>query len=185
MSIQLKVIIFVLASAGLVWVSWPSLRSLRFHGLYRFLAWEAIVVLFLLNLDVWFAAPFSIHQLVSWGLLTVSLVLVGVGVQLLRGAGQPDDAREDASLLGFEKTTELVTTGLYRYIRHPLYSSLLFLTWGVFFKRLAWVGVAVAGLATVFLVMTVRIEEAENIRFFGDDYRHYMKRTKMFIPYLF
>ena len=35
--------------------------------------------------------------------------------------------RENAALLELEKTSRLVTVGLYRYIRHPLYSSLLFL----------------------------------------------------------
>ncbi len=30
-----------------------------------------------------------------------------------------------------------------------------------------------------------KIEETENIRFFGDTYRNYMKQSKMFIPFLF
>ena len=45
-----------------------------------------------------------------------------------------DTGRIDASLYAFEKTSKLVTVGLYRYICHPLYSSLFFLGWGVFFK---------------------------------------------------
>jgi protein-S-isoprenylcysteine O-methyltransferase Ste14 len=38
--------------------------------------------------------------------------------------------------------------------------------------------------ATLFLVATARIEEAENVRFFGPSYSEYVKQTKMFIPYL-
>jgi protein-S-isoprenylcysteine O-methyltransferase Ste14 len=38
---------------------------------------------------------------------------------------------------------------------------------------------------TFFLLLTARIEEAENLRFFGAAYTEYMKRTKKFIPYLF
>jgi protein-S-isoprenylcysteine O-methyltransferase Ste14 len=87
--------------------------------------------------------------------------------------------------VGIEKTTELVTTGVYRYIRHPFYSSLLFLGWGILFKKLSWIGVLLAVLTTIFLIITARKEEIENIQFFGANYQEYMKRTKMFVPFLF
>ena len=86
--------------------------------------------------------------------------------------------------MGIEKTTQLVTSGLYHYIRHPFYSSLLFLAWGIVFKRIIWFEVFLAIIATFFLIMTAKKEEVENIEFFGDEYRAYMQTTKMFIPYL-
>ena len=185
MTFQFKVIVFIVASVGLVWRSWSSLRDYRSHGFYRFLAWEAILVLVLLNLDYWFHEPFSIHQIVSWFLLIISLFLVIHGFQLLRMVGKPDSKRNDPSLVGIERTTELVTLGAYRYIRHPLYSSLLFLAWGVFFKHPSWAGISLAVITTFFLTMTAKIEQAENIRFFGAAYQSYMKQTKMFVPFLF
>ncbi len=57
------------------------------------------------------------------------------GVLLLRRARNPGIVRVDDKLFKFEKTTELVTTGIFKYIRHPLYSSLIFLTWGIYFKH--------------------------------------------------
>jgi protein-S-isoprenylcysteine O-methyltransferase Ste14 len=185
MPFQLKMIIFIITSVGIVWVSWPSLHNFRSHGFYRFFAWEAILALVLINLDYWFYAPFNAHQLISWFLLIISLFLVIHGIQLLHRVGKPDDERTDPSLIGIEKTTELVTVGAYQYIRHPLYSSLLFLAWGAFFKHPSWIGACLAMLASFFLTMTAKIEEAENINFFGDVYRSYMKQTKMFIPLLF
>jgi len=185
MPFQVKVIVFIVASVGIAWVSWPSLRDFRSHGFYRFFAFESILALVLLNLDYWFYKPFSPHQIISWLLLIVSLFLVIHGFQLLHRVGKPDSERNDPSLVGIEKTTELVTVGVYRYIRHPLYSSLLFLAWGVFFKWPSWLGGGLAAIATVFLVATSKVEEAENIRFFGSAYQMYMKKTKMFIPFLF
>lgn len=185
MTFQFKVIVFIVASIGIAWVSQASLRNFRSHGFYRFFAFESILAFILLNLDYWFYAPFSIPQIISWLLLIISLFLVIHGVQLLRVVGKPDSKRSDLSLIGIEKTTELVTVGAYRYIRHPLYSSLLFLAWGVFFKRPSWVGVSLAVITTFFLTMTAKMEEAENIRFFGVAYQSYMKQTKMFIPFLF
>jgi protein-S-isoprenylcysteine O-methyltransferase Ste14 len=107
-------------------------------------------------------------------------------VRLFRKQGKPNpDRDDDPSLVGIEKTTELVTTGLYRYIRHPFYSSLLLLAWGAAFKHLTWITAGLALIATGFLVITARREEKENIQFFGDAYQQYMTGTKMFIPFIF
>ena len=177
--------VFLLATAGLGYVSCASLRQPRSHGFYRFFAWEAILAVALLNIEVWFRAPLSWHQLISWLLLVISGFLVIHGVQLLRTIGKQSSERDDSPMLEFEKTTALVTTGAYRYIRHPLYSSLLFLAWGVFFKSPSWLGGGLALAATLFLVATAKAEEAEDIRFFGPAYQEYVTQTRMFIPFLF
>jgi protein-S-isoprenylcysteine O-methyltransferase Ste14 len=178
----LEWMLFAAATAGLVWVSWASLRTPRSHGFYRFFAWESLLLLLLLNMRRWFDLPFSPHQLVSWPLLTISLFLFVESVRLLRKLGKPSASRDDKPLLGAEKTTVLVTDGLYRHIRHPMYSSLLFLGWGIFFKLPSWLGGLLAFAATAFLVVTARVEERENTRYFGDAYRAYADRTDMFIP---
>ena len=183
---MLKMTIFLVASAGIVYVSRASLRVPRSHGFYRFFAWEFIVVLLLLNVERWFRNPFSVYQVISWFLLIVSIFLVVHGVHLLRITGKPDKKRiGDVPLIGIEKTTALVTVGAFKYIRHPLYSSLLFGTWGVFFKGPSMVAGILALSATMFLMATAKVEEAENTRFFGETYQTYMKQTKMFIPFLF
>jgi protein-S-isoprenylcysteine O-methyltransferase Ste14 len=180
-----KLIFFLVGTGLLAYVSRASVTAPRSHGFYRFLAWVSIWGLALLNIDVWFRDPLSWHQLISWPLLVISAFLVIAGVRLLKERGAPDDQRDDVPLVAFEKTTALVTTGVYGYIRHPLYSSLLFLAWGVFFKAPSWLGGLLALVATLCLVATARVEEAENVRFFGEGYREYMKQTKMFIPFLF
>lgn len=178
-------IVFAVVSAGIVWISRASLSHIRSHGFYRFLSWEAILSLILLNIDYWFKNLFSFNQMIATLLLTISFFWVIYGVWWLRIAGKPDTKRDDPSLLGIEKTTELVTTGAYRYIRHPLYSSLVFLACGTFFKHPSWAGFFLTAAAMFFLMMTAKMEEAENLRFFGPAYRLYMKKTKMFIPFLF
>lgn len=181
----LQIVIFALASAGLIYVSRASLRRPRAHGFYRFWAWEAIIALILLNAPAWFREPLAWRQVISWLLLVASLIPLVLGLRLLGRAGRAEEVRSDASLLGFEKTTELVTSGVYRSIRHPMYSSLLLLAWGAFFKAPSWLGAALAAVATGCLVATARAEEQENIRFFGPAYEAYMRRTRMFIPFLF
>lgn len=181
-----KIAAFILCTAGLLYISRASLRMPRSHGFYRFFAWEFIAALILLNLDVWFRDPFAWHQILSWLLLALCLVPLAFGIQALTIKGKPEKQRSgEPELLAFEKTTTLVTTGIYHYIRHPLYSSLLLLTWGVFFKLPSWPGALLGSSATLLLIATARADEAESTRFFGPSYRDYMKKTKMFVPFLF
>lgn len=185
LTLQLKLIIFVIVSAAFGWVSRKALRNRQSHGFYRFFGWEAILALVLLNVDRWFSDPFSTQQLVSWFLLSTSLILVVLGLQLLLMRGKPDSSREDEALFTLEKTTQLVTTGIYRYLRHPIYGALIYGAWGVFFKQPSWIAGLLALIATLFLTLTSKVEETENISYFGDEYREYMKRSKMFVPFLF
>lgn len=181
-----KLLVFGLSTIGLAYVSRASLLAPNSHGFFRFLNWEAILALGLLNVDVWFRDPFAWHQIISWVLLTASAFLAIYSAVLLKRRGRPDPGREDEQLIAFEKTTALVTTGIYRYIRHPMYSSLLYLGWGIYFKApLRWPGLALALAATAFLVVTARVEESENVRYFGREYEAYCSKTKRFIPYLF
>ena len=175
-SAVLKIIIFAVGSIGIVYVSRTVLRDPRAHGFWRFFAWETILLLTLLNIEQWFVDPFSIYQIISWLLLIASLLLILHGVHLLRVIGQPQGP--------IENTTHLVIIGAYKYIRHPLYASLLYLAWGVFFKDLTWLGASLAVGTTAFLIATARVEEAENLHKFGDEYAQYMRRTKMFVPFV-
>jgi protein-S-isoprenylcysteine O-methyltransferase Ste14 len=116
----------------------------------------------------------------------VCTIVLIVGVRALTSRGKPVAQRDaEPQLLAFEKTSTLVTSGIYHYIRHPLYSSLFFLTWGIFFKALAWPGLVLALAATLLLIATARADEAECLRFFGSAYRAYMTHTKRFVPFLF
>jgi len=185
MSFIYTFIIFFIVSIAITRLSWPSLKSFRYHGFYRFFAFEAILILVLLNINYWFDNPFNIFQILSWILLLISAFMAVYGFISLRKLGKPDRRRIDPSIIAVEKTTVLVIVGAYRYIRHPLYASLFYGVWGVFFKRPSGLGLALTLFTIIFVTLTAKIEEIENIGFFGEAYRNYMKQTKMFVPFLF
>ncbi len=172
-----KLIAFIAVSAVIVYISWPSFRDRHSHGFYRFFVFESILILFLLNVKSWFHYPFSVLQIASWLLLSASLILAGNGFYCLRMMGKPRG--------NIENTTVLVTQGVYRYIRHPLYGSLLLFAWGVFLKDPSLPGAVLASAASAFSAATARVEEDENLRKFGSVYAEYTKKTKMFIPFVF
>jgi len=180
-----QLLTFAIVSTFFIYVSRKSLFRPHSHGFYRFFAWECILALVLLNFPHWVENPFSLHQLISWLLLLISIFLVVHGVHLLQIIGKPNENRPDAELLEFEKTTYLVTVGAYKYIRHPLYSSLLFLAWGAFLKHPSLLGLLLAFIASLFLLLTAKSDESECLQHFGSTYQTYMLGTKKFIPFLF
>ncbi|WP_153130243.1 methyltransferase family protein [Dechloromonas hortensis] len=177
--------LFIIGTVTLVWLSRKSLRRPGRHGFYRFFAWEMILGLVLLNRGPWGENPASLHQSVSWMLMLLSILLVVLGHNALRRQGAASEARDDDALYAFEKTTALVTGGIFQYIRHPMYTSLLALAWGAYFQAPSWPGTALAALASLLLLLTAKADENECLAYFGQPYADYMQRTRRFIPYLF
>lgn len=168
----------------IVWISRASLRHPWSHGFSRFFAFEAIFALIVINAPHWFAFPIVMQQFISWLLLMLSIILVVWGVVLLRFKGESAARSEDSTMFEWEHTEKLVTTGIYKYIRHPMYSSLLFLAWGSLLKSVTIGTLLLTGVATLALIATAKTEEAENLARFGEEYRNYMRRTRLFVPFL-
>jgi len=177
--------IFILLSIPIIFFSRRTIFNVKSHGFYRFFSWECIIWLLINNYKYWFNSPLSSLQIISWLFLFYSLYLVIYGVILMKQRGKPTIDRSENSLYKFEKTTKLIEDGLFKYIRHPMYSSLLFLTWGIFFKNTTIILLIISIMSSVFLIITAKIEEKEDIYFFGQQYIEYIQRSKMFIPYLF
>lgn len=177
-------LVFAAASLVLGWLTRASLLRPRTHGFFRFLAWEVMIALILIVADRWSADRWSARQIISWVLLVASALLALHGVTVLHVRGRPDRRRADEGLIGFERTTQLVETGAFRFIRHPMYASLLCLTWGAFLKDISWPSSGLVLAASALLVVTAKVEERENLRAFGPAYAEYMSRTKMFVPFV-
>jgi protein-S-isoprenylcysteine O-methyltransferase Ste14 len=84
-----------------------------------------------------------------------------------------------------EETTRLIEVGAYRYIRHPLYATMILGGVGAGLKELSWVSAACVLVVLVSAYLTAKVEEGEMLRKFADDYAAYMTRTRMFIHFLF
>jgi protein-S-isoprenylcysteine O-methyltransferase Ste14 len=153
-----------------------SIRAKRPHGIPRFFAFECILLLTLLNASVWFKQPLAWNQISSWIFLFISIVFAFSGFLLLHRIGKPQG--------DFENTTKLVIVGIYRFIRHPLYASLLFLGTGIFLKDISITTAFLACINLVALVATARREEKEMVEKFGNEYITYMQKTRMFIPFV-
>ena len=74
-----------------------------------------------------------------------------------------------------------VTTGLYRFSRHPIYLTEVLLLLGVSIASTSWVFLLFPIIVGVGAVYFIKIEEAQCIGHYGNAYREYMNRTPRWI----
>jgi len=170
------ILFLVISVLLIVFTGWFSIIKKRYHGIPRFFAFECIAALVLLNLHPWFRNIFSWNQVISWILLFWATLFAVIGFYQLESRGKPQG--------DFENTSKLVTSGIYHWIRHPLYASLFILGFGISFKEITFLNYTLAILNAAGMFFTATIEEREMIAKFGEDYNIYMKNSWMFIPYL-
>ncbi len=84
----------------------------------------------------------------------------------------------------YKKDHELVTNGPYRWVRHPIYSSLLLMLIGTFIYDPTLVVIIIFPVYFGIFFWRIRKEEEIMINLFGNKYRNYMKRTKRLIPFV-
>ncbi len=77
----------------------------------------------------------------------------------------------------------LITDGVYRTVRHPMYSALLLYSLGQALALPNWVAGPsyLIGFATLF-AFRVGAEERLMLEQFGDEYAAYMRRTRRLVP---
>lgn len=87
-----------------------------------------------------------------------------------------------STLLRIRFDHTLVTYGPYRWVRHPMYTTLLLLSVAILLLTANWL-IGGAWILAILLVMIVRtpFEERMMMEKFGDEYRQYMRRTGKFI----
>jgi protein-S-isoprenylcysteine O-methyltransferase Ste14 len=78
----------------------------------------------------------------------------------------------------------LVTTGPYRYVRHPFYLSFALAVVGGSLAMANWFILLAGALPLGFLVARTRIEEAKLAERFGAEYEEYRRRVGRFVPRL-
>jgi Putative protein-S-isoprenylcysteine methyltransferase len=77
----------------------------------------------------------------------------------------------------------LVTTGPYRYVRHPIYAAVLYFTWAGALSHASPLPILLAGGVTLGLALRMRAEEHLVLQRYGD-YRDYAARTRRVVPKL-
>jgi protein-S-isoprenylcysteine O-methyltransferase Ste14 len=117
--------------------------------------------------------------------------IAGLGIAALAAAlwlfyrSHADLGRNWSISLEIRKDHRLITTGVYRLIRHPMYSSFFLLALAQILLLPNWFAGAFGLLAIGALYgLRVRQEEQMMLENFPGEYRHYMAHTKRLIPWI-
>jgi methanethiol S-methyltransferase len=79
-----------------------------------------------------------------------------------------------------DEPPRLVVTGLYRWVRHPLYTASLLFIW--LMPVMTWNLLALNLGLTLYIVIGTVLEERKLLAEFGEEYASYVRRTPMLIP---
>lgn len=119
-----------------------------------------------------------------WSFLAMAGQLGAVGI-LLVGLLQTDTlafmgVRQLITSPTHLKEDTLIVTGLYHWVRHPLYTAGLLFIWLTPVMTANWLALYLG--VTLYIVIGARYEERKLVKAFGQEYEEYRKRTPMLIP---
>ena len=85
----------------------------------------------------------------------------------------------------YKEDQTLVTTGPYKYIRHPIYTSMILMFIGTILYYGSLLISTIFVILAITFILRIRKEEEIMIKLFGEKYMDYMKRTKRLIPLIY
>jgi protein-S-isoprenylcysteine O-methyltransferase Ste14 len=161
-------------------------RARRMYRLF-FVAVAFVSFLPLLALTLWlpdraiYTIPFPwvFLTVAAQGVSVICLLLTLAQTDLwafmgLRQVSQPEPLRAQTD------PSRLVTSGFYRYVRHPLYTFTLVILW--LMPVVSWNSLALVAGLTVYLFIGTLLEERKLVEEFGEPYRLYRRSTPMVFP---
>jgi protein-S-isoprenylcysteine O-methyltransferase Ste14 len=90
--------------------------------------------------------------------------------------------RQYSAVLEIKRDHQLITTGPYEKVRHPMYTVLTLFSIGLSLVTANMLVILFSVLLMIGFPFWVRVEEEKMIETFGDEYIEYMKRTGRFFP---
>ena len=162
-------------AAMMAYVAWWLIGSIRKRIVFEVemalgvgSLWAAIFVpvfLELPDLVPWLVAL----SLAGYAILYLSIGLFVATILSLRRGGKPNS--------GWERTTELTTSGIHGLVRHPLQLSGILGACGAAVAQPALVVLVLSAVSVTCFALATRAEDQFNVARFGEPYRTYVKQV--------
>jgi protein-S-isoprenylcysteine O-methyltransferase Ste14 len=149
----------------------------RLYLLFIFVGFQLLPILYVFS--TWFS--FFDYNLPKW-LGFPSAMLYGFGVWLFFRA-HADLGKYWSPGLEIKADHQLITTGVFKWVRHPMYAAFVAIAVAQVFMLQNWiVGPAFLVMAIPFYLHRVQREERQLIGHFGEEYLNYMDQTNSLFP---
>lgn len=122
------------------------------------------------------SAPIGFH----W--LGVALSALGYTLIFLSGLTLGRQYSQDVTI---QKDHQLITRGIYLFIRHPRYLGIIALAIGVSLVFRSWIGLMATVIFTAILLYRIRDEEITMQAEFGQAWEAYCRRSWRLLPYVY
>jgi len=120
---------------------------------------------------------FSFHNsLIGWFFVVLGII-IGI-VALIQNPPSNINIRPD-----IKPNCKLITHGIYKYIRHPMYLSVILTMFGVLFFHFSLFEIII--YIILFINMIIKMLYEEKLWCNSKDYQEYSKKTKRIIPFIF
>ena len=113
------------------------------------------------------------------GIAAVLLAIIGLATTLWARAAL---GRNWSGTIAFKQDHELIQSGPYAWVRHPIYSGLLLMFLGTAVESARPAGFVFLAAAFVVFVLKSQAEEQLMLRHFPDAYAQYRRRVRALIP---
>ena len=147
-------------------------RSWTWKDLTGSIIWGLILIVQVLMAFLFFNSLGLILVVYIGVAFFVVFVIMGflAGAEFRRRGGAP----EDKSII---YTTKLVDTGIYSVVRHPMYTSWIFLIIALAMFSQHWLSIVLGIIAAFLIYLDARKEDKNLIGKFGNQYKQYMTRV--------
>jgi protein-S-isoprenylcysteine O-methyltransferase Ste14 len=119
----------------------------------------------------------SVHSIAGLALIVAGLTICIVSAATL--------GRSYYSFLAIREDHRLITHGVYRYARHPIYLGALMVCIGVAVYAASLLGLLMMLVLIPLVLNRIRMEEKMLVEEYGDAYRAYQETTKKLIPFVY
>lgn len=156
-----------------------------FH-LYR-LAYSSISILTLLPILYFIRLLPNINlfqgnsYVIIWGSISI-IISILIGYKALSGYKTSDFLGLEQLKKNEPTSSQLNTSGLNQYVRHPLYFAALFFIWGAWLMYPTIALLVTNSIVCCYLIVGTKLEEQKLINEFGNAYKAYQNNVSMLIP---
>lgn len=176
--------------AGLSFKSWVrrQVGEHTYHRFYRlFFSLQAAVLFLPVLLLVGILPDQTMYRIsMPWILFTSFIQILAVGFMIhsvmLTGAMRFVGLQQALDPVSAEHNLPLVRRGLYRYVRHPLYTCTFLVIWLV--PVMSWNVLALNIGVTLYTLIGAYFEERKLVQEFGATYESYRKNTPFIVPFV-
>lgn len=122
----------------------------------------------------------QIHSSSLLTILGIFFIVVGITIRIIASKTL---GKQFSVFVKIKKKHRLITTGIYRYVRHPIYSAAILKAAGFILVTNSFIGLLVFVVVLLPAILyRIYVEETALLKTFGEEYIKYKKKVSGLIP---